>query len=192
MKAYDETMHLILETMQAAVTSGHEVVASMEPVISSIMLSIWASHVSDPFISIDALEVLECYKKGFWMYSSFGFSSFTAYLLILSNPQQQPDGLVDGSLDLVTILVKLRTTFYIMTGVCNMIKRVLGIVICIIWQNAPIDVLKAAYQVLFDPVVRIVLQNNDHSEMQVRVTLERRIFLKNAEAVVQRQIIGQI
>ncbi|KAL6582913.1 hypothetical protein OROMI_004991 [Orobanche minor] len=79
---------------------------------------------------------------------------------ILSYPQQQPNGLVAGSMDLVTILVK----------------------------NAPIDVLKAAYQVLFDPVVRIALQSNDHSEI-VRVALERIIFLKNAEAVVQRQII---
>ncbi|KAL3647052.1 hypothetical protein CASFOL_008020 [Castilleja foliolosa] len=75
--ASDETMHLVLETMQAAVAAGHE-------------------------------------------------------------PQQQPDGLAAGSLDLVTMLVK----------------------------NAPIDVVKAVYQVSFDPVVRIVLQSTDNSEMQ--------------------------
>ncbi|KAL6547325.1 hypothetical protein OROMI_023046 [Orobanche minor] len=110
---------------------------------------------------------------------------------ILSNPQQQPDCLVAGSMDLVTILVK----------------------------NAPIDVLKAAYQVLFDPVVRLMTTarcrlvlnmlccwvedtNSEASKLhlpriyayfwgagdgmkiQVRVALERRIFLKNAEAVV--------
>ncbi|KAL6507160.1 hypothetical protein OROHE_022059 [Orobanche hederae] len=63
------------------------------------------------------------------MYSSFGFSSFTAYRANSQfQPQQQPDGLVAGSMDLVTILVK----------------------------NSPIDVLKAAYQVLFDPVVRLM------------------------------------
>ncbi|KAK6157731.1 hypothetical protein DH2020_011979 [Rehmannia glutinosa] len=110
--ASDETMHLVLETLQAAVKAGYAISASIEPVISPIMLNMWASHVSDPFISIDALEVLE--------------------------PQQQPDGLVAGSLDLVTMLVK----------------------------NAPIDVVKAVYQVSFDPVVRIVLQSDDHSEMQ--------------------------
>ncbi|KAL6582806.1 hypothetical protein OROMI_004884 [Orobanche minor] len=42
---------------------GHKVAASIEPVISPIMLSMWASHVSDPFISIDALEVLEAIKR---------------------------------------------------------------------------------------------------------------------------------
>ncbi|KAL6570146.1 hypothetical protein OROMI_014660 [Orobanche minor] len=137
--ASDETMHLVLETLQAAMISGHEVAASIELVVSPSMLSMWASHISDPFINIDALEVLEvCYKKGSWMYLSFGFLSFTVYRANPHNPQQQPDGLVAGSMDLVTILVK----------------------------NAPTDVLKAAYQVLFYTVVRIVLQSNDHSRMQ--------------------------
>lgn len=31
----------------------------MEPVISPIILNTWVSHISDPFISIDAIEVLE-------------------------------------------------------------------------------------------------------------------------------------
>lgn len=35
------------------------------------------------------------------------------------------------------------------------------------FQNAPTDVVKAVYEVSFDPVVRIVLQSDDHSEMQV-------------------------
>lgn len=38
---------------------GHESALSIEPVISPIILNMWALHVSDPFISIDALDVLE-------------------------------------------------------------------------------------------------------------------------------------
>lgn len=34
-------------------------------------------------------------------------------------------------------------------------------------QNAPSDVVKAIYDVCFDAVVRIILQSEDHSEMQV-------------------------
>lgn len=34
-------------------------------------------------------------------------------------------------------------------------------------QNAPIDVMKAAYDACFDGVVRIILQTDDHSELQV-------------------------
>ncbi|KAK6133997.1 hypothetical protein DH2020_032259 [Rehmannia glutinosa] len=136
--ASDETMHLVLETLQAAVKAGYEISASIEPVISPIMLNMWASHVSDPFISIDALEVLEAIKKAPGCIHPL-VSRVLPYIgPILSNPQQQPDGLVAGSLDLVTMLVK----------------------------NAPIDVVKAVYQVSFDPVVRIVLQSDDHSEMQ--------------------------
>ncbi|KAL8550997.1 hypothetical protein ACS0TY_000181 [Phlomoides rotata] len=59
--ASEETMHLVLETLLAAVKAGHGISASIEPILSPIMLNMWASHVSDPFISIDALEVLEVY-----------------------------------------------------------------------------------------------------------------------------------
>ncbi|KAG6426161.1 hypothetical protein SASPL_110379 [Salvia splendens] len=136
--ATDETMHLVLETLQAAIKAGHEISASIEPVISPIILNMWASYVSDPFIGIDALEVLEAIKNSPGCIHPL-VSRILPYVgPILSNPQQQPEGLVAGSLDLVTMLVK----------------------------NAPIDVVKAAYQVSFESVVSIVLQSNDHSEMQ--------------------------
>ena len=38
---------------------GSETSTSVEPIISPIILNVWALHISDPFISIDALEVLE-------------------------------------------------------------------------------------------------------------------------------------
>ncbi|KAL7132572.1 hypothetical protein ABFS83_12G083800 [Erythranthe nasuta] len=136
--ASDETMHLVLETLQAAIKAGHEISASIEPVISPILLNMWASHVSDPFISIDALEVLEAIKNAPGCIHPLVSRILPFIGPILSNPQQQPDGLVAGSLDLVAMLVK----------------------------NAPIDVVKAVHQVSFDPVVRVVLQSNDHSEMQ--------------------------
>lgn len=43
---------------------GHEASVSIEPVISPIILNMWVSHVSDPFISIDAVEVLEVIMLG--------------------------------------------------------------------------------------------------------------------------------
>ncbi|KAA8529237.1 hypothetical protein F0562_033964 [Nyssa sinensis] len=136
--ASDETMHLVLETLQAAVKAGHEASASIEPIISPIILNMWASHVSDPFISIDAVEVLEAIKNSPGCIRPL-VSRVLPYIgPILNKPQQQPDGLVAGSLDLVTMLLK----------------------------NAPSDVVKAVYEVCFDPVVRIVLQSDDHSEMQ--------------------------
>lgn len=35
------------------------------------------------------------------------------------------------------------------------------------FQNAPIDVVKVVYDVCFVPVIQIILQSNDHGELQV-------------------------
>ncbi|KAL8540287.1 hypothetical protein ACS0TY_001762 [Phlomoides rotata] len=95
MEASEETMHLVLETLLAAVMAGHGISASIEPILTPIMLNMWASHVSDPFISIDALEVLELI-----------LAFISNYIVYIAKPQEQPDGLVAGSLDLVTMSVK--------------------------------------------------------------------------------------
>ncbi|XP_062111240.1 uncharacterized protein LOC133822814 isoform X2 [Humulus lupulus] len=137
-QASDETLDLVLETLQAVIKSGHELSASIEPIISPVILNMWVSHVSDPFISIGAIEVLEALKNAPGCIHPL-VSRILPYIgPILNNPQQQPDELVAGSLDLVTMLLK----------------------------NSPIDVVKAVYDVCFDAVIRIVLQSDDHSEMQ--------------------------
>ncbi|KAL8551305.1 hypothetical protein ACS0TY_000404 [Phlomoides rotata] len=61
------------------------------------MLNMCASHVSDPFISIDALEVLEAIKNSHGCMHPL-ISRVLPYIgSILSNPQQPPIGLVAGS-----------------------------------------------------------------------------------------------
>uniref|UniRef100_A0A803L7D5 Importin N-terminal domain-containing protein n=1 Tax=Chenopodium quinoa TaxID=63459 RepID=A0A803L7D5_CHEQI len=136
--ASEESLHLVLETLQAAIKSGHEASLSVEPIISPIILNTWVSHVSDPFISIDAIEVLEAIKNAPGCIEPL-VSRVLPYIgPILSQPKQQPDGLVAGSLDLVTMLLK----------------------------NAPGPVVKALYDVCFNPIIQIVLQSDDHSEMQ--------------------------
>ncbi|XP_010262045.1 PREDICTED: importin-9 isoform X2 [Nelumbo nucifera] len=135
--ASDETLHLVLETLQAAVKAvGHEASTSIESIISPIVLNMWAQHISDPFISIDAVEVLEAIKN-----SPGCIHPLVSRILPSIGPildKKQPDGLVAGSLDLVTMLLK----------------------------NAPIDIVKAVFDVCFNSVIRIVLQSDDHSELQ--------------------------
>ncbi|PON44541.1 Coatomer beta subunit [Parasponia andersonii] len=140
-QASDETLDLVLETLQAVIKSGHELSASIEPIISPVILNMWVSHVSDPFISIEAIEVLEALKNAPGCIHPL-VSRILPYIgPILNKPQQQPDGLIAGSLDLVTMLLKAR-------------------------MNSPIDVIKAVYDICFDAIIRIVLQSDDHSEMQ--------------------------
>ncbi|KAL3510909.1 hypothetical protein ACH5RR_030310 [Cinchona calisaya] len=136
--ASDETMHLVLETLQAAATAGNKALAAIEPILSPIILNMWASHVSDPFISIDAIELLEAIKNAPGCIHPLVSRVLPYTAPILNKPRQQPDGLVAGSLDLLTMLLK----------------------------NAPSDVVRAIFEVSFDPITRIVLESDDHSEMQ--------------------------
>ncbi|KAL5725979.1 uridine/cytidine kinase [Ranunculus cassubicifolius] len=136
--ASDDTLHLILETLQEAVKAGHEAVITIEPIISPAMLNMWAIHVADPFRTIDIVEVLEAIKNApqcMWPLVSRVLPSIRP---VLEKPQQQPEGLVAGSLDLITMLLK----------------------------NAPIDIVKTVFDVCFTPVIQIILQSNDHGEMQ--------------------------
>ncbi|KAJ8760386.1 hypothetical protein K2173_015053 [Erythroxylum novogranatense] len=137
-QASDETLHLVLETLQAAIKAGHEVSASVESIISPVILNIWALHVADPFISLDAIEVLEAIKNAPGAIHPLVSRILPHIGPILDKPNQQPEGLVAGSLDLVSMLLK----------------------------NAPNEVIKASYDACFDAVIRIVLQSDDHSELQ--------------------------
>ncbi|KFK44558.1 hypothetical protein AALP_AA1G272600 [Arabis alpina] len=137
-QASDETLILVLETLQQAVKAGHDASASIESIISPVILNVWVAHVSDPFISIDIIDVLEAIKN-----SPGCLHPLTARILpfigpTLNKPNQQPEGLVSGSLDLLTMLLK----------------------------GAPSDIVKTSYEFCFDAVIRIILHSEDHSELQ--------------------------
>ncbi|KAL4375412.1 hypothetical protein AHAS_Ahas05G0279200 [Arachis hypogaea] len=137
-QASDETLHMVLETLLAVVKTAHESPELVESIISPVILNVWALHVSDPFISIDALEVIEAVKGVPGCIHPL-VSRILPYIgPILNKPQEQADGLVAGSLDLLTMLLK----------------------------NAPNDVVKAIYDVCFSAIIRIILQSDDHSEIQ--------------------------
>jgi hypothetical protein len=57
---------------------GGEQSTSIEPVISPIILDVWAQNIADPFISIDAVEVLEViyYQKLVVLLNMFSFLVF--------------------------------------------------------------------------------------------------------------------
>ncbi|XP_030449726.1 uncharacterized protein LOC115672097 isoform X1 [Syzygium oleosum] len=137
-QASDETLHLVLETIRAAIMAGCEAIAAVEPNVSPILLNTWASHISDPFVSGEALEVLEAIKNSPGCVHPLISRVLPFVGPVLNKPQQQPDGLVAGSLDLLTMLLK----------------------------NSPIDAVKLIYDACFDAVIHITLQSEDHGEMQ--------------------------
>lgn len=137
-EASDETLHLVLETLQAAIKADEETSVAVESIISPLVLNIWAQHISDPFISIDAVEVLEAIKDVPGCLHPLVSRVLPSIGPILANPQQQPMGLAAGTLDLLTMLLK----------------------------NAPADVVKVIHDVCFSSVIGIILQSDDHSELQ--------------------------
>ncbi|KAG9448691.1 hypothetical protein H6P81_008656 [Aristolochia fimbriata] len=137
-QASDETLHLVLEALQAAVKAGYESVGSVEPILSPIILNLWAQHVSDPFMCIDIVEVLEAIKFAPGCIHPLVSRIVPSIAPILERPKHQPDGLVAASLDLLTMLLK----------------------------KAPLDLVKGVYDACFCHVIQIILQTDDHSEMQ--------------------------
>ncbi|CAN6240623.1 unnamed protein product [Urochloa humidicola] len=137
-QASDETLHLVLETLQSAIKSGGEQSTLIEPVISPIILDVWAQHIADPFISIDAVEVLEAIKNAPGCLQPLVSRILPTIGSILGKPKIQPDGLVAGSLDLLTMVLK----------------------------NAPTVVVKAVFDTCFVSTIQIVLESDDHGEMQ--------------------------
>ncbi|CAG7901822.1 unnamed protein product [Brassica rapa] len=156
-QASDETLILVLETLQQAIKAGHEASASIESIISPVILNVWVAHVSDPFISIDIIDVLEAIKNspgclhpltsrilpfiGPALKKALTCSFCPQCTIFSSLPHQQPEGLVSGSLDLLTMLLKASYTTWI-------------------------DVVKTAYEFCFDAVIRIILHSEDNSELQ--------------------------
>ncbi|XP_078437872.1 ARM repeat superfamily protein isoform X1 [Wolffia australiana] len=137
-KASEETLHLVLETLKAAVKAGGEHSASIEAIISPIILNTWLQHVSDPFISIDALEVLEEIKNAPGCMEPLVSRILPSIKSILENPQIQSSGLVGGTLDLLTMLLK----------------------------DSPPYLAKALFDSCFNSVVNILLLSDDYGEMQ--------------------------
>ncbi|KAJ4816684.1 Importin-9 [Rhynchospora pubera] len=137
-KASEETLHLVLETLQATINAAGEQFALVESVLSPIILNVWAQHISDPFISIDAVDVLEAIKNAPGCIQPLVSRILPTIVPILQKPKDQRENLVGGSLDLLTMLLK----------------------------NAPIDVVQAIFEKCFDPTVQIILESEDHAEMQ--------------------------
>ncbi|BBN19279.1 importin-9 [Marchantia polymorpha subsp. ruderalis] len=137
-EASDETLHLVLETLQAAVRANGQASAAAESTISPLVLNVWAKHVSDPFISIDALEILEAIKEVPGCLEPLAALVLPVLATIFANTSQQPVGMIAGALDLLTMLLK----------------------------KAPKELVRRAHDVTFIPVLNIVLRSDDNSELQ--------------------------
>lgn len=137
-EASDETLHLTLETLQAAIKADPQTSWTMESKLSPLVLGVWRHYISDPFVSINALEVLEELKDTPGCLEPLVSRVLPFVGPVLANRSNQAAGLVAGTIDLLNILLKKSST----------------------------EIVQAIYNVAFQALIGLVLQSDDHSELQ--------------------------
>jgi hypothetical protein len=83
---------------------------AFEATISPAVLHIWAQYVTDPLISEDALDVLEALADFPECIHPLFLRVVPSLAAVLVAPDQQPPGLVEGALDLLTMLLQVRVS----------------------------------------------------------------------------------
>lgn len=91
----------------------------------------------------------------------------------MRQPRYQREGLVGGSLDLVTMLLKVRLLYLfivLFTLLYSPTKHFDMLMFTCKIQNAPIEIVRAVFDKCFDLTVQLILESEDHAEMQVRIS----------------------
>ncbi|GBG77457.1 hypothetical protein CBR_g23906 [Chara braunii] len=137
-QATEETLHLVLETLLVAVRGDAATAAAMEPSVSPAVLNVWAAHVTDPVISVDASDVIEALAEIPECAESLVANALPALAKILSNPDQQPSGMIEGALDMLTMFL----------------------------LKAPVHVVRNMYETCFTAVSLLAMKSDDNGELQ--------------------------
>ncbi|KAI3434732.1 hypothetical protein D9Q98_002793 [Chlorella vulgaris] len=99
----DEILHLVLETLTAALKAAPEAAVQWEPLISEPTLRVWVANVSDPLLSVDSRELLEALAAIPACLPSLQARMLPTLCGILAGPHQHSPILVDGAVELVTL-----------------------------------------------------------------------------------------
>ncbi|KAL4434017.1 hypothetical protein ABPG75_000458 [Micractinium tetrahymenae] len=99
----DEVLHLVLETLTAAVKAAPEAAAHWEQHISEPTLHAWVNNVADPLLSVDARELLEALAAVPACLPSLQARMLPTLCGIIAAPQQHSSILVDGAVELITV-----------------------------------------------------------------------------------------
>lgn len=138
--ASEESLHLVLDLLETIIRSDTEAAAEMEGVVSPALFRIWEANVTDPVISSDASDALEALADAPNCIDSLMAKAVPALNAIFTKPLEQSEGMVEGAMDLLTMLLRRSST------------------------SSPS--LKAAFDVLFGPLSSILLESEDHSQLQ--------------------------
>lgn len=105
-EAGDETLHLILEAMLVLIKADEAAAAAWLSALAPAVVKIWAEYVRDPLISADTCEVFEALAAIPACQPQLHGMLVPTLSHILAAPQEQPDMLVEATLDLLTIILR--------------------------------------------------------------------------------------
>ncbi|GBG61529.1 hypothetical protein CBR_g22326 [Chara braunii] len=138
-QATEETLHLVLETLLVAVKADSATAAAMEPSVSPAVLNIWAAHITDPLISVDASDVIEAIADIPECVESLLVNALPALSRVLStNTDQQTSGIIEGALDMLTMFL----------------------------NKAPPHMVRNMHDSCFNGVVFLAMKSEDNGELQ--------------------------
>ncbi|CEG01392.1 Armadillo-type fold [Ostreococcus tauri] len=105
-EAGEETIHLILEAMHVLIKADAEAAAAWLGALTPAVVKIWGEYVRDPLISADACEVFEALAAIPACQPQLHATLVPTLSHILASPSEQPDMLVEATLDLLTIILR--------------------------------------------------------------------------------------
>ncbi|GAX82463.1 hypothetical protein CEUSTIGMA_g9890.t1 [Chlamydomonas eustigma] len=107
----EDSLHLVLETLSVVVKQDKVVVQQFLPSISLPVLNVWCAHVADPLLSEDALELIGNLAANPFCLEPLAQQVLPTLSQVLSSPMgSQPPMMVEGSLDLMRLLLQTRNT----------------------------------------------------------------------------------
>ncbi|KAL4441799.1 hypothetical protein ABPG77_003715 [Micractinium sp. CCAP 211/92] len=99
----DDVLHLVLETLTAAVKAAPDAAASWEQHISEPTLHAWINYFADPLLSVDARELLEALAAIPACLPSLQARMLPTLCGIIAAPPPYSSVLVDGAVELITV-----------------------------------------------------------------------------------------
>ncbi|GIL86369.1 hypothetical protein Vretifemale_14670 [Volvox reticuliferus] len=102
----EEALNLVLESMVPLVKADPTAAARALPALLTPLLQVWSRYVTDPLLAESSLEVLAVLARVPQCLGPLTQQVLPVVAKVVQQPRGQPDGLVEGCLDLLAMLVR--------------------------------------------------------------------------------------
>ncbi|GLI67765.1 hypothetical protein VaNZ11_012019 [Volvox africanus] len=102
----EEALNLVLESMVPLIKADPTAAARALPALSTPLLQVWSRYVTDPLLAQSSLGVLGALARVPQCLGPLAQQVLPVVAKVVRQPRAQPDGLVEGCLDLLAKLVR--------------------------------------------------------------------------------------